>query len=371
MPMNFYHSFAQYKNDFTRGFWQEISQEDVLSVLNKQRLNEKDLAVLLSPAASNCLEPMAQRAHQLSLQHFGKSIILYTPLYLANYCVNKCVYCTFNFDNKIRRRKLTMKEIAKEADLIARTGLRHILLLTGESRRESSIEYIAQAVSVLKDYFHSIGIEIYPLSQEEYEQLVKAGVDSLTIYQEVYDQEIYRQVHPKGPKRNYQFRLEAAERGCKAGIRSVNIGALLGLNDWRQEAFMTAIHANYLQNKYPEVEVGVSLPRIRPHKGDFTAYVPVEDRELVQILLALRNFLPYVGITISTREEPAFRDNLIPLGVTKMSAGVSTEVGSRSGQDREQTESQFEISDTRTVEEIKKSILTRGYQPIFKDWLAI
>ncbi|MBM7855437.1 2-iminoacetate synthase [Desulfohalotomaculum tongense] len=330
-----------------------------------------DFLALLSPKAAAYLEPMAQKAHRLTVQHFGHTILLYTPMYLSNYCTNRCVYCSFSADHRVVRKKLTLEQVEKEAQSIAATGLKHILILTGESPEYSPVSYIANCVQVLKEYFHSISIEIYPLSTEDYARLIGAGVDGLTIYQEVYDEETYRQLHPRGPKRNYRFRLDAPERGCQAKMRGVNIGALLGLEDWRKEAFFTGMHANYLQNKYLDTEISVSIPRIRPNAGGFTPRFDVTDRHLVQIILALRLFMPRVGITISTRERAELRNHLVKLGITKMSAGVSTEVGGHYNREESSGTGQFEISDQRGVDEIRAMLLEMGYQPVFKDWQSL
>lgn len=367
--MGFYNELLTFKEIDYEGFFKKIEEKDILRILQQNKLSPLDYLALLSPKASSYLEEMAQRAHQLSVQHFGKSILLYTPMYLSNHCVNRCAYCSFNVDHNIKREKLSLAEIEEEAKAIAATGLKHILILTGESRKETPVSYILEATKVLTKYFDSISIEIYPLETEEYKALMEAGVDGLTIYQEVYDEEVYKKVHLAGPKKNYHFRLDAPERACEAKMRSVNIGALLGLNSWREEAFMTGLHVSYLQNKFMDVEVSVSLPRMRPHIGVFKDLDFVDDRSLVQVMLALRIFLPYVGITISTRERQSYRDHLIPLGVTKMSAGVTTAVGGHSGKD--EGINQFEIGDTRSVEEIKEAILAKGYQPIFKNWMQI
>ncbi len=367
--MSFYEKYLQYKDfDFDR-FFNNITESDVLRSVEKKNLNIYDFLSLLSPTAEKCLEEMAEISHKLSLQNFGKTILLYTPMYLANYCVNKCAYCSFNMDNNITRRKLTMKEIEREAKAISETGLRHILILTGESKQETPLSYIVDSVKILKKYFASIALEIYPLSQVEYSKIIAAGVDGLTIYQEVYDEVIYDKVHIAGPKKNYSFRLAAPERAPRFTLRNVNLGTLLGLSDWRKEAFFTGLHGKYLQDKYSDVEISVSLPRIRPHVGYFSDVYPVSDKNLVQILLATRIFLPPIGITISTRENSQLRDNLIPLGVTKMSAGVTTEVGGHSS--KGQSHSQFEISDNRNVQEIKAAILSKGYQPVFKNWMQL
>ncbi len=349
--------------DFT---FDHITTAQVSGALARPELGTGDFMALLSPKADARLEDIAQVASRLTLQHFGRTILLYTPLYLANYCVNYCLYCGFNAANDIPRRKLTLPEVELEAQAIAKTGLQHLLILTGESRQYSPVSYIKDCVSILRRYFSSISIEIYPLSTGEYAEIVAAGVDGLTIYQEVYDREVYARLHPRGPKRDYRFRLEAPERAGQAGIRTINIGALLGLNDWRSEVFRLGVHAAYLLKKFPEIEIGVSFPRVRPQYGNYQAEFPVADRDLVHGILALRLFLPRVGITISTRENSALRDNLVRLGVTKMSAGSSTAIGGHT--DARNSIGQFETADKRTVEEMRKAIASLGYKPVLKDW---
>ena len=307
---------------------------------------------------------MAQTARRLTLQHFGHTIQLYTPLYLANYCVNYCVYCGFNAANDIPRRQLTLEEVELEARAISRSGLQHLLVLTGESREHSPVSYIKDCVIILRKYFSSISIEVYPLSRKEYAELIAAGIDGMTIYQEVYNQEVYSRLHPRGPKRDYRFRLESPERAGQAGIRAINIGALLGLYDWRSEVFLTGLHAAYLQKKFPEIEISVSFPRMRPQYGNYQPESPVSDRDLVQSILALRLFLPRAGITISTRERSELRDNLVKLGVTKMSAGSSTAVGGHT--DAVDGLGQFEISDKRSVDEMRKVISGHGYKAVLE-----
>ena len=369
MEMKFYETYERYKNFDFEAFNRGVTDADVLRAIEKENLNDMDFLTLLSNRASLHMEKMASKSQKLTHQHFGKVIFLYTPMYLANYCVNKCTYCGFNVVNNISRKKLNLDEVEKEARIIADTGLKHILILTGESRKESPVSYIKDCVEILKKYFSSISIEIYPLETAEYKELIDAGVDGLTVYQEVYDEGVYDEVHLGGPKKNYLYRLDAPERACIAGMRSVGIGALLGLNDWRPEAFLTGLHANYLQTKYPETEIGVSVPRMRPHAGSFRPKSIVSDRSLVQIMLALRLFLPRVGITVSTRERSEFRDNLVGLGVTRISAGSSTEVGGHSQEGK--SEGQFDISDPRSVDEIKEMLYKKGYQPVFKDWMLI
>ncbi len=347
--------------------FERCSAAQVDRALAKSNLQAQDFLALLSPQAAFSMEDLAQAAHRVTLQNFGRAILLYTPLYLANYCVNHCVYCAFNASHKIARRKLSLDEVASEAQAVAGTELKHVLILTGESRTHTPVSYIKDCVAILKRYFHSISIEIYPLFTEEYAELVDAGVDGLTIYQEVYDQNIYSRLHPQGPKRDYRFRLEAPERAGQAGMRTINVGPLLGLADWRSEVFLAGVHAQYLQRKFPEIEVSISCPRMRPYYGGHQPEFPVSDRELVQSILALRLFLPRAGITLSTRESQQLRDNLLKLGVTKMSAGSSTIVGGHIGY-RAEGIGQFEISDHRSVAEVREAISALGYKPILKDW---
>jgi len=364
--MSFYDVINELQNIDTEAILDSITAPQIAKVIDKPDLSYDDYLALLSPAAAGMLEETAQRAYKVTLHHFGRCILLYTPLYLADYCVNYCVYCGFNASNQIERRKLSLPEVELEAQEIAKTGLKHILILTGESREHSPVSYIRDCVIILRKYFSSIAIEIYPLHENEYAELIVSGVDGLTIYQEVYDQQIYSQLHPKGPKRDYRFRLEAPERAGHAGVRTINIGSLLGLGNWPREVFLAGVHAAYLQRKFPDAEVSISFPRMRPQCGDYEPEHSVSDSELVQSILALRLFLPRVGITISTRESAELRENLIPLAVTKMSAGSSTVVGGHT--DSKDGVGQFEISDDRNVDEMREVIAGHGYKPILKDW---
>jgi 2-iminoacetate synthase len=367
--MSFYDKYRQF-NDFNFDkFFRGITNNDVLRALSSEKLSDMELLTLLSTRAENFLEQMAQKSKQLTLQNFGSTILLYAPLYLANYCVNHCIYCGFNVTNHIARKRLNLAEVEQEARMISATSLRHILILTGESRGQTPLAYIKECLEVLKKYFHSISIEIYPLTTDEYAELIAAGVDGLTIYQEVYNEQTYSLLHLQGPKRDYKYRMDAPERACMAAMRSVNVGALLGLEEWRQEAFFTSLHAQYLQDKYFSTEIGISFPRVRPHAGKYQPKCEVSDQHLVQIMLATRLYMPRAGITISTREKSAFRDNIIELGVTKMSAGSSTQVGGYSLEER--STEQFNISDNRSVREISQMIYDKGYQPVFKDWQLI
>jgi 2-iminoacetate synthase len=364
--MTFYDEIVRLKKGGVFAPKENITPSQISRILSKTELAAEDFLVLLSPAAFLYLEDMAQAAHQLTLSHFGPTILLYTPLYLANYCVNQCLYCGFKASNNIPRRKLSQPEVELEAKAIAATGLQHLLVLTGESRQHSPVSYIKRCVEALREYFSSISIEIYPLSSEEYAELIAAGVDGLTIYQEVYDEGRYSRLHPAGPKRDYRFRLEAPERAGRVGMRSINIGALLGLGEWRSEVFLAGMHLAYIQHQFPEIELGVSFPRMRPEFGGYQPEYSVSDQDLVQAIVALRLFLPRAGITISTRESAGLRGNLITLGVTKMSAGSSTAIGGHT--DAKDSPGQFEISDRRSVDEMRQAISKLGYKAILKDW---
>ncbi len=372
--MSIYEKVTHYREFDFSAFFSATGIGEVQRALNKPRLGELDYLTLLSPAAAECLEEMAQQAHQLTIQHFGNTMLLFTPMYLANYCTNQCVYCGFNMKNDLVRTKLSAAEIAAEGAAIARTGLRHLLVLTGDSRQETPVSYIAAAAGILRKDFTCIGLEVYALTTEEYAELAAAGIDEMTMFQETYNEVAYAELHPAGPKRDYHFRLNAPERACQGGLRGVNVGALLGLDDWRRDAFFSGIHADYLQKKYPDVEISVSTPRMQPHAGGFPPKTIVGDKELVQYMLALRLFLPRSGITLSTREPASLRDALAKLGVTKMSAGVCTAVGGRlHAEEAAEADDvgQFEISDERSVAEVAAMLRRQGIQPVYKNWQAL
>lgn len=370
--MDFYNTFCLNKDRDFINLFSAVSENDVQRAVSRENMGLSDFLALLSPAAGRHLEPLAQKAHETTMRLFGKTIQLYTPLYVSDYCDNRCLYCSFSAKNTFARTKLTLEEVNREAAFIAATGLRHILLLSGESRTESPVAYLRDCIGILKRYFHSIAIEVYPLTEAEYESLIKAGVDGLTIYQETYDEKIYDRIHPVGPKKDFRFRLAAPERGAGCRMRRVTIGALLGLADWRKEIFFAGLHAHYLQNRFPDVEIGVSVPRLRPHAGKFKPLSTVNDRDLAQIIIALRLFLPRLGISLSTRENPQLRDNLIPLGITRLSAGSSTGVGARiAATGQNDAFRQFEIADHRSIAEIITSLLNKGYDPILNDWCPI
>jgi 2-iminoacetate synthase len=356
------------KFDF-QGYLEKVSDDDIKKTLSKNKIDEFDLLNLLSSKAADYLEDMARISQRNYIRHFGRVIQLYIPIYVSNYCSSDCSYCGFSKKNKIKRKHLTKDEIEKEAKEIAKTGIKHILLLTGEAKKMADMDYLKMTVGVLKKYFSSIAIEIYPLDVDEYKELKDTGVDSLTVYQEVYDKKIYKEVHTSGEKRDYFYRLDAPERGAIAGFRAINIGVLFGLGDIQKEAFFSSIHAKYLMDKYLECEISLSLPRINHAEGDYKPRYKLDDKTFLQIMLAYRIYMPMVGINVSTREKPSFRDNLIGLGVTKLSAGSKTDVGGYEGKDS--STPQFDISDERSVEEIVKVIKQKGCQPVFKDWEMI
>ncbi len=363
--MSVYSVISQYDGFDFEKYCDSVSPEKVKTIINKPHITELEFLFLLSDKASDCIEEMAKRAQLETRKHFGNAIIIFTPLYISNHCENVCAYCSFARQHKIRRRHLDFDEIRKEAENIAKTGIRHILVLTGESYTTSSVEYIKKAVEILRDYFSTIAIEIYPLDNNGYSTLIKSGVEGLTIYQETYNKTLYEKLHKGGPKSDYHFRLDAPQRASEEGVRSVTVGALLGLHNWRSEVFFTALHAAYLQKRFPSIEVGVSFPRLRPLAGEFPSGYMVNDHQFVQMMTAMRLFLPSVGITVSTRESESFRNSILPLGVTKMSAGVSTAVG---GHTDAPSTTQFEIADERSVDKMKSDLKRMGFQPVMHDW---
>lgn len=368
--MSFIKTLEQYRDVDCAGFFDRVTDESIERSLTADRLRPLDLLTLLSPRAAGHLEAMAHRAHRLTVQQFGRTIQMFIPLYLSNHCTNGCAYCGFNHANPILRRTLSVAEIEAEARAIARTGMRHVLMLTGEAPHLTPMTYLVEAARCLKRYFASVAIELYPLAVDEYRQLVEAGVDGMTLFQETYDPEVYRRVHLFGRKTDYRWRLDAPERAARGGMRVVNLGPLLGLAEPRREIFFTALHARWLERTFPDTEVAISLPRFNEAEGDFQPDFQVDDRLFVQCMTALRLFLPRAGMTISTRESAAFRDRILPLGATRYSAASSTGVGGYAVQAPEQTP-QFEITDTRSVDEVAAAIAARGYQPVFKDWDSI
>lgn len=365
--MSFQTVIDRYRGFDLQQFFDALGDADVTASLGKEKLGVEDFLALLSPRAAGHLEAMAARAQRMTVRQFGRTIQLFIPLYLSNHCTNRCVYCGFNVKNPVPRRVLDIGEIEAEAVAIAATGMQHVLILTGEAKRITSVDYLVDAVRCLKKHFASVAIEVYPLAVDEYRRLREAGVDGMTVFQETYDETTYKQVHLGGKKRDYRWRLEAPERAAQAGLRMVNLGPLLGLAEPRGEIFRCGLHARYLEDNFLDTEIAVSLPRINPAEGGFHGEHLVDDRSFVQFMLALRLFLPRIGITISTRERAAFRDRILSLGVTRFSAGSSTGVGGYAEAADRRTV-QFEITDNRGVDEVVAAIVAHGYQPVFKDW---
>jgi len=339
---------------------------DVQRALASEQLSNDDYMALLSPAAENFLEEMAQKAHAITLRRFGRTILLYAPIYLSNECHNGCLYCGFAVHNKVPRRTLNLDEVEQEARILHNSGFRHILLLSGEAPGLIGNDFIAAAAKRIRPFFSSIGIEVYPMETTGYKEMVDAGIDALTIYQETYDPELYAQLHPSGRKRNYRFRLETPERAGEAGLRRIGIGFLLGLGDFRSEAFFAGLHGRYLAHHYWRTLLSVSFPRLRPAEGGFQPPNPVSDRKFVQLMCAMRLLLHDAGLVLSTRESAELRDNLLPLGITQMSAGSCTAPGGYA--EKDSATEQFAIDDDRTPAEIADFLRIRGYDPVWKDW---
>jgi 2-iminoacetate synthase len=328
-----------------------------------------DLVSLLSPAAEPFLEEMAQRAHRVTLQRFGRVMGMFVPLYLSNVCTNGCVYCGFNAGNEVSRVTLTPEEAAGEGECLRRLGFRSVLLLTGEAPRLITGEYMGRVLERLRPLFSSIGIEMFPMATERYRELIAQGVDSLTVFQETYDEERYGEFHPGGRKRDFRWRLETPERGGAAGFRRLGIGALLGLADWRVDGFFVALHAHHLLRNCWRSQLAISFPRLRSAAGGYEPPFPVSDRHLVQLICALRVVLPDAGLTLSTREAPALRDHLIPLGITAMSAGSCTEPGGYAR--RTSGTAQFSVADERSAGAVAAVLRRKGYEPVWKEWDAV
>ena len=344
---------------------------DVKRALESEYPSTEDFAALLSPAADAFLEHMAAKATVETRKHFGNSVCLFTPLYISNYCENHCIYCGFNCHNKIRRAKLDIDGIRREMKAIAETGMEEVLILTGESRRMSNVEYIGEACRIAHEYFKNVGIEVYPMNTDEYEYVHKCGADYVTVFQETYNSDKYETLHLAGHKRIFPYRLNAQERAIRGGMRGVAFAALLGLDDFRKDAYAVGTHAYLLQRKYPHAEISFSCPRLRPIiNNDKINPKDVHERQLLQVMCAYRIFMPFAGLTISTRERAGFRDNVIGMCATKISAGVSTGIGSHS-EDGSAGDNQFEISDDRTLDEVCSAIKGKGLQPVLNDYVYI
>ena len=345
--------------------------EDVKEALAAETCSVDNFKALLSPAALPFLEEIAQKAQKETRKHFGNSVAIFTPLYSANYCENYCVYCGFNCHNKIKRAQLNAEEIEKEMQAIAETGLEEVLILTGESPNKSSVEYIGEACKIAKKYFKLIGLEVYPMDSKDYAYLHECGADFVTVFQETYNSDKYKTLHLGGRKRIFPYRLNAQERAIMGGMRGVGFAALLGLDDFRKDALATGMHAYLLQKKYPHAEIAFSCPRLRPIiNNDKINPKDVHEPQLLQIICAYRIFMPFASITISTRECERFRDNIIQIAATKISAGVNVGIGGHS-QEEEKGDEQFEISDGRSVDEIYQMIEDNGMQPVMTDYIYV
>ena len=351
---------------------ESYTESDVRRALSKTSLLPEDFAALLSPAATPLIEEIAAAARKETKKHFGNSVYMFTPIYIANYCENYCIYCGFNCHNKINRAQLNYEEIEKEMAAVAKTGLQEVLILTGESRSKSTVQYIGEACKIARKYFKVIGLEIYPVNSDEYAYLHKCGADYVTVFQETYNSDKYETLHLAGHKRIFPYRVTAQERALKGGMRGVGFGALLGLDDFRKDAFATGYHAYLLQRKYPHAEIAFSCPRLRPIiNNDRINPMDVHETQLLQVVCAYRLFMPFAGITISTRECARVRDNLVNIAATKISAGVSTGVGEHIEDNEKKGDDQFEISDGRSVEEVYDALLKNGLQPVMNDYIYV
>jgi len=339
--------------------------------IRASRLKIDDLDHIFRLEDTGLLEDIAQAARDLTRQCFGRAISLYAPLYISNFCRNQCTYCGFQAHSHIERKKLTLTEIDKECEALADTGVHSCLILTGESRHHSPPSYIREAIAIAGRHFPSVALEVYPLETEEYRELYLAGADGVTLFQETYNRERYDELHLAGPKKNYDYRFQAPERIAKAGFRHFSMGVLLGLADWREDIPELFRHVRYLEKKYPGVEYTLSFPRLRPAENDHQRYFEVSDRDMVKIMCAGRLLFPRAGINISTRESSSFRDRILELGVTKMSAGSLTTVGGYGDSKWKDQEGQFQVHDPRSLAEIKSILIHRGYDPVATDWRNI
>ncbi|GEN75820.1 2-iminoacetate synthase ThiH [Chryseobacterium hagamense] len=361
--------FEHYRWDDIKSRLEKVTPADVEKSLRKNNRTTGDFLNLISPAAAGKLEVMAGMAQHLTQKRFGKTIQLYAPLYLSNECQNICTYCGFSLDNLIKRKTLSDTELMIEASVLKSMGVNHVLLVSGEANKTVGVGYFVNAVKLLSPHFANISIEVQPLSEEEYRELHKAGVNAVLVYQETYHREVYKEYHPKGKKSNFSFRLETPDRIGKAEIHKMGLGVLLGLEDWRVDSFFNALHIDYLQKQYWKSRFSVSFPRLRPAEGIIEPNFMMSDQDLLQLICAYRIWNEDLEISISTRENETFRNHIVSLGATAMSAASKTNPGGYAV-DRESLE-QFETSDERSMEEIKSIIRKAGYDPVMKDWDAV
>lgn len=364
--MNFKNIFDTYNWDEQKASIYSKTAKDVEQALVSSKRTIEDFKALISPSAIPYIEQMAQISHSLTKKRFGKTIQMYAPMYLSNECNNICTYCGFSLDNKVKRKTLTDAEILQEVEFIKLQGFNHILLVTGEANHTVHVAYFKHAIELIRSKFANISIEVQPLETNEYQELHEAGVYSVLVYQETYHQDVYKRYHPKGKKSNFYYRLETPDRVGEAGIHKIGLGVLLGLEDWRTDSFFCALHLDYLQKAYWKTKYSISFPRMRPAEGIIEPNVIVGDKELVQLLCAYRLFNEDVELSVSTRESEHFRNNIIPLGVTSMSAGSKTNPGGYAVEP--ESLEQFEISDERSAATIADLIISKGYEPVWKDW---
>jgi len=365
--MSFKQKLQEYPSADVRDQVLNTPPDRIDQALQRPRLSMEEFSALLSPQLTDAqLEMMAARAHKITRQRFGRTIQLYTPIYLSNECHNGCKYCGFSAENQLLRKTLSQAEIEREAKLLRGQGFRHMLLLTGEAPECAGLDYLEKAIQSVKSHCGSVSIEVFPMDTGGYRRMVSAGVDGLTLYQETYDPQLYLELHPYGPKSDYNFRLQAPEFAGEAGLRRIGVGSLLGLGDCLTDVFYTGLHALYLARRFWRTQVTISFPRMCPAEGGYQPNSIVSDRQLTQFICALRLLIPDAGLILSTREKAELRDNLLPLGITQMSAGSCTSPGGY-GEGNKEGE-QFAVNDHRTPAEMESVLRVRGYNPVWKDW---
>ena len=364
---------TEFKALFDTYSWEEVKQSiyaktaaNVERALASGKRSLEDFKALISPAAEPYLEQMAQMSHAISQKRFGRVMQLYVPLYLSNECNNICTYCGFSFDNKVRRKTLSEKEILQEVAAIKKMGYDHVLLVTGEANHTVHVDYFKKALDLVMPHFSNVSMEVQPLDQDEYEALIPKGLHAVLVYQETYHREDYRIHHPKGKKSNFDYRLGTPDRLGRAGIHKMGLGVLIGLEDWRTDSFFTALHLSYLEKQYWKSKYSISFPRLRPFSGGLEPKVNMNNRELVQLICAYRIFNEEVELSLSTRESEVFRNSVLKLGITSMSAGSKTNPGGYAVEP--QALEQFEIDDERSPAQIAQMIKAQGYEPVWKDW---
>jgi 2-iminoacetate synthase len=354
--------------------WEEVKESiyaktssDVEMALNKKgKRTLEDFKALISPVASGFLEEMAQLSHSITKKRFGKTLQMYIPLYLSNECQNICTYCGFSFDNKIPRRTLNNEEILREVAVIKSLGYDHVLLVTGEANKTVGVPYLSNAVKLIRPYFSNISIEVQPLEEDEYKELISCGVHTVLVYQETYHRERYTEHHTKGKKSNFSYRIDTPERLGRAGAYKIGLGVLIGLDDWRTDSFFSAMHLEYLEKKFWQTKYSISFPRLRPAEGVEAPKFFMTDKELTQLICAYRIFDEEVELSLSTRESPKFRNNIISMGITSISAGSKTNPGGYAS--APESLEQFEIHDERSPQQIASMIRVKGYEVVWKDW---